>query len=211
MQIQPLFSNIASLLPGAARPGKLAAVRVAGAGENAPSADSPHEADTEDSLEISEEAEALIEGELTPEERQQVKELQIRDREVRAHEQAHLAAAGPYALGGPTYEHETGPDGNRYAVGGEVQIDTSPVPDDPEATIAKARVVRAAALAPAKPSAQDQAVAAAAAKMESEARAELMKQEQEERAAEGTEAPQPGEFDERSAIDETGRILDIAV
>ena len=62
---------------------------------------------------------------LTREETAEVRELQARDREVRAHEEAHKAAAGHLALGGPTYEYERGPDGREYAVGGEVQIDTS--------------------------------------------------------------------------------------
>ena len=43
-----------------------------------------------------------------------------------------------------------------------------------EATIDKAQVVRAAALAPARPSAQDRQVAAAATRMEAEARRELV-------------------------------------
>ena len=67
---------------------------------------------------------------------------------MRAHEQAHLAAAGPYANGAPTFEFQTGPDGRQYAVGGEVSIDTSPVPGDPEATVRKAQTVKRAALAP---------------------------------------------------------------
>ena len=96
------------------------------------------------------------------------------------HNPAHVAAAGPHALSGPTYEYHQGPDGNRYAVGGEVQIDTSPVQGDPEATIEKARVVRAAALAPANPSVQDHAVAAAATQMESKARTEVTRKKYEE-------------------------------
>src|SRR5579871_6985549 len=71
--------------------------------------------------------------------------LAATDRHVRAHEQAHLAAAGPYAIGGPSYSYAMGPDGHRYAVGGEVSLDTSPDPSDPEATIEKAKVIQAAA------------------------------------------------------------------
>ncbi|MEM1424828.1 MAG: putative metalloprotease CJM1_0395 family protein [Planctomycetota bacterium] len=114
--------------------------------------------------------------ELSEAEREQVRELKARDAEVKAHEQAHVAAAGPYYRGGPTYSYQQGPDGNRYAVGGSVQIDTSPVPGDPEATIAKAQTVRRAALAPAEPSTTDQQVAAAASKMEAQARQELNEQ-----------------------------------
>jgi len=99
--------------------------------------------------------------------------LRQRDQEVRLHEQAHLAAAGPYARGGPSYTYQTGPDGRRYAVGGEVPIDLSPVPGDPQATLRKAHTLRRAALAPAHPSAADQAVAARAAALAVQARQEL--------------------------------------
>lgn len=119
------------------------------------------------------------EQDLSQEEQREVQELKNRDREVRAHEQAHLAAAGPYATGGPTYEYQRGPDNRQYAVGGEVQIDTSPE-KDPEATIRKAQTVRRAAQAPAEPSSQDRSVAAAAARMEAQARQELSQQRQEE-------------------------------
>lgn len=98
--------------------------------------------------------------------------LSARDREVRAHEQAHAAVGGQYA-GSPTYEFVKGPDGVNYAVAGEVSISTGSVPNDPEATIQKARQIRAAANAPADASGQDRAVAAAASSLEAEARAEL--------------------------------------
>lgn len=113
---------------------------------------------------------------LSPEDEEKVDQLKQRDNEVRQHEQAHLAAAGPYALGGPSYEYTSGPDGRRYASGGEVQIDTSPISDDPEATLAKAKVVKRAALAPADPSGQDYRVAAQADRMAAEARQELAAQ-----------------------------------
>ncbi len=111
-------------------------------------------------------------GELTEDEQEEVEALRSRDAEVRAHENAHKAAAGQHARGGPRYEYERGPDGRRYAVGGEVKIDTSAVPDDPDATIMKMRQVRRAALAPAEPSPQDRRVAAEASAKETAARAE---------------------------------------
>ncbi len=111
-------------------------------------------------------------GSLSEKEQRQVRELQARDREVRIHEQAHVAAAGSLYRGGPTYDFQRGPDGKRYAVGGSVQIDTSPG-STPEETIAKAQQMRRAALAPAEPSSTDRAVAASAARLEAEARAEL--------------------------------------
>ncbi len=105
-------------------------------------------------------------------ERDQIQELAARDREVRAHEQAHAAVAGQYGSS-PTYSFVRGPDGVSYAVGGEVKIDTSPIPGDPEATLRKAQQLRRAANAPADPSSQDSSVAALAAQMEQQARAEM--------------------------------------
>ncbi|MCB0343893.1 MAG: hypothetical protein KDD66_02185 [Bdellovibrionales bacterium] len=111
-------------------------------------------------------------GELTDEEQLELEELKARDREVRTHEQAHLAALGPYKSGGPSYEYQTGPDGKQYAVGGEVPVDASPEPE-PEKTVTKMQTIQRAALAPAEPSSTDRAVAAKAAQLESQARAEI--------------------------------------
>lgn len=124
--------------------------------------------------------------ELTKEEQREVQELKQRDTEVRRHEQAHIAAGGRYARGGAHYEYTTGPDGRQYASGGEVSIDVSAA-RTPEATIAKAQVVRRAALAPAQPSGQDRQVAAAASQMETEARMEIAKERQEEMRAQQEE------------------------
>jgi hypothetical protein len=98
---------------------------------------------------------------LTAGERDVVRQLAARDREVRQHEQAHARAGGAQA-GSPSFSYQTGPDGKRYAVGGSVPIDTAPVKGDPEATIAKMAVVIAAALAPASPSGPDRRIAAQA-------------------------------------------------
>ncbi len=117
---------------------------------------------------LSEEDEDLAYGELTEEEEEIVEELEKRDAEVRAHENAH-AAAGAGITGRPSYEYTVGPDGKQYAIGGSVQIETSPVSNDPEATIAKADKIRTAALAADSPSAQDYAVASAASQMKAEA------------------------------------------
>ncbi len=100
----------------------------------------------------------------TPEELKEIEELKKRDLEVRRHEQAHFRSGGRYASP-PKYEFQTGPDGRRYAVGGSVDIDMSEVPDDPQATLEKARIVKRAALAPEEPSAKDRKVAREAEEM----------------------------------------------
>lgn len=131
----------------------------------------------------------LLSTELTEEEEKIVRELQQTDQEVRAHEQAHKTVGGPYA-GAIQYQTTTGPDGREYAIGGSVQIDVSPVPNNPEATVRKMDVVIRAALAPAEPSSEDFAVARAAqqARIVAQREAELQRQaEQAERRGDGGE------------------------
>jgi len=97
---------------------------------------------------------------LSDEEQKRVQELKKIDREVRAHERAHRAAGGTLT-GSAQFTYTRGPDGQQYAVSGEVSIDTGRE-QSPAATAAKMEAVIRAALAPANPSAQDVAVAAQA-------------------------------------------------
>ncbi|TKA91281.1 hypothetical protein FAZ79_01730 [Guyparkeria sp. SB14A] len=112
---------------------------------------------------------------MSNEEQRVLAELKARDQEVRAHENAHRAAGGDLVRGG-SYDYQQGPDGKRYAIGGDVQIDTTPVAGDPRATAEKMAQVIRAALAPAEPSPTDLAVAAQATaernRAQSEARAD---------------------------------------
>lgn len=110
--------------------------------------------------------------ELSEVEQALVQQLRLIDRAVRAHELAHVAAGGRYVTKPASYQYEVGPDGRRYAVGGEVTIDTS-VPSDPEEALAKAQIIERAALAPVDPSPQDYQVAAKARQMATDARREL--------------------------------------
>ena len=129
-------------------------------------------------------------------EQAEIRELEARDREVRAHEQAHAAVGGQYA-GAPRYEFETGPDGQRYAVGGDVSIDISEE-NTPEETLRKLQQVRAAALAPAEPSPQDLRVAAEAARGAAEAQAEINRQASEEALAPNEDADQQASITQAS-------------
>lgn len=109
----------------------------------------------------------------------QVRELAQRDREVRAHEQAHAAVGGAHASH-PHYDLQKGPNGVSYAVSGHVNIDVSEVAGDPQATLEKMQIVQRAALAPANPSAADRAVAAKAAQSAAQARVELARERNEQ-------------------------------
>ncbi|WP_100143594.1 putative metalloprotease CJM1_0395 family protein [Shewanella carassii] len=101
----------------------------------------------------------------------EIDSLMKRDTQVRSHEQAHAAVGGIHA-GQPAFEFEKGPDGKRYAVEGEVQIDVSVVNGDPLATMAKMKQVYAAAMAPVDPSMADIRVAAEAMRKYNQAREE---------------------------------------
>jgi hypothetical protein len=131
----------------------------------------------------------------------EVRGLRERDREVRMHEQAHAAVGGQYA-GAPSYEYESGPDGKRYAVGGEVSIDVS-AEKTPADTIRKMQQVKAAALAPAEPSAQDYKVAADATQQEKSARSELAK----EQTADVSPTPSPPSDMSMAGIDAGRQVL----
>lgn len=106
-----------------------------------------------------------------------IQQLQARDREVRQHEQAHMAAAGGLLKAGPFYSYVQGPDGKRYAIGGSVEIDTSESSDDPEANLEKGQRIQAAALAPGEPSGADLAIAKLGARIEQRALAEIARRE----------------------------------
>jgi hypothetical protein len=154
------------------------------------------------------------ESELNAEEKRALERLKARDREVRAHESAHKTAAGNLARGGAQFEFETGPDGRRYAVGGEVSIDTSKVPGDPQATISKAEAIQRAANAPAQPSNQDRTVAAQASRMEAEARQELAAEEGDAEETEASRSRTPStdsRFSQTSQPAQVGELIDVLV
>lgn len=102
--------------------------------------------------------------ELSPQQQQQISKLKSADAEVKAHEQAHISAASGLRTSAPSYQYETGPDGKKYAVSGEVNISFSQT-GDPKKDLQMAESLKAAALAPANPSGQDMSVAKQADEM----------------------------------------------
>ncbi|WP_413701957.1 putative metalloprotease CJM1_0395 family protein [Psychromonas sp. KJ10-10] len=136
--------------------------------ENNPNTQAPADTNAKD--------EADSQSEYTEEELALIDSLKLRDAEVETHERAHAIVGGQYA-GSPSYTYETGPDGVKYAVSGEVSIDTSRIPGDPQATLQKARQIKVAALAPAEPSTQDRRVAAKADQMATQARNDILEEQ----------------------------------
>lgn len=128
---------------------------------------------------------------LTAEEQKRVAQLKKTDQEVRAHERAHKAAGG--SLTGPAhFTYEQGPDGQSYAVSGEVSIDTGRE-GSAAATVKKMKTIIRAATAPANPSAQDLAVAAQARQTLNEASSEV---QQEQDPLDGGDERKPTEFNQ---------------
>ncbi len=118
----------------------------------------------------------------------EIQQLQQREKAVIAHEQAHIAVGGQYA-GPASYSYTLGPDKKDYISGGEVSIDVSDE-STPQKTIPKMQQVRAAALAPMDPSAQDMSVAATATQKEADAQREVYAEQME--SAQQAEAGQKG-------------------
>ncbi len=87
-----------------------------------------------------------------------VAELMQIDAGVRSHERQHFFTAGGLASGVPEYQYAIGPDGRLYAVGGHVDVSTTPTTDPAKAARDGAALARAAT-APADSSAQDVNVA----------------------------------------------------
>ncbi len=150
----------------------------------------PREAESKPAKGTAEQRQSQSGQELTQEEQKEVQDLKKQDQQVRQHEQAHQAAGGRYTRGGAQYSFTNGPDGRRYASGGEVSIDMS-AEEAPEATVAKMNTVRRAALAPMDPSPTDRAVAARATQKAASARQEQAKERMEEAAEESS----PGRAD----------------
>jgi hypothetical protein len=116
------------------------------------------------------------ETQYTPSQQRRIAELARIDAEVRAHEQAHINVGRDLITSGPSYEYTYGPDGRRYAVGGEVGIDTS-AEKEAQANIDKGQRIQDTALAPADPSPQDYAVATTGRALEELGRNEIRQQQ----------------------------------
>ncbi len=106
------------------------------------------------------------ESELSPEARDNLRELQGIDRAVKAEEQTHAAVAGAYGST-PQYTYVRGPDGRQYAVGGSVAVDTSSAVTPEQAQQAAGAVAASAASVSTPSSADFQAVAQANANQSS--------------------------------------------
>ena len=149
--------------------------------ESSPTAEKKNAEEPRSSSEIK--SRAASDAGLTDAEKKIVEQLKQADSEIKRHEMAHVAAGAGVTTSGANYTYKTGPDGQRYAVAGDVKINMSAVPGDPQATIDKMAKVKRAALAPASPSAQDRRVASKASTLAAKAMQDLMVQTAREQAS----------------------------
>ncbi|MDP8243672.1 MAG: putative metalloprotease CJM1_0395 family protein [Candidatus Hinthialibacter antarcticus] len=149
---------------------------------------------SQDTVEIKSDDNTRSGSKLTEQDQKEVEKLEKRDAEVRTHEQQHKSAGGGIT-GAIQLEYQVGPDGEQYAVGGEVSVDTSKE-ETPEATIQKAQQIQRAALAPAEPSNQDRAAASKAQRMEAEARLDLNEESRENAGISDPTVDEDGETEE---------------
>ncbi len=185
--IGPVPFSSSSWQPGAGLVGNAEAARRVGEPGNAEVSGRAAEAAAQGKVAEGEAAQKPNGEALSQEELQHLEQLKTTDREVRQHELAHQIAGGQYT-GAVSYQFERGPDGQRYAVAGEVSIDYGPVPGDPRATIGKMQQVISAALAPADPSPKDHQVAAQARQYLLTAQLEMAQQAS---ARHSAERPEP--------------------
>ena len=146
----------------------------------------------------SEQSSGSGEEELTQQEQREVQELKMTDSKVKAHEHAHKAAAAGLSTSGPNYEYETGPDGEKYVVAGDVNVSYRQS-SDPEENLRNAQQLKASALAPADPSSQDRKVAMQAEREIAQARQEI--QEEQRKNEEETESSSTAATQNQTEID----------
>ncbi|MFQ3196373.1 MAG: hypothetical protein ACJAUL_001069 [Paraglaciecola sp.] len=157
-----------------------------------------------------EEAEQRQQAQQEQQKMAEIAELKERDAEVRSHEQAHASLGGQHAAA-PQYNYTNGPDGRRYAVDGYVSIDIAQA-TSPEETIGKMQQVKAAALAPAEPSAQDVRVASQASQKTIEARNQISAQRLEDNQTQFNPlAPDESEiFKQSIELENIGQVADVS-
>lgn len=123
----------------------------------------------------------------SPQVQAEVKNLQLTEKEVIAHEQAHKSV-GRDLVGPASYTYTDSPDNRRYIDGGEVPIN-SKEGSTLEETLNILERVKVAALAPADPSPQDLRVATSATAQIQQKRGEITQERYEELTTDEQEEP----------------------
>lgn len=200
--IGPVPFSSSSWQPGAGLVGNAEAARRVGEPGNGEAAGRAAEDAAQGKVAEGEAAQKPNGETLSQEELRHLEHLKTTDREVRQHELAHQIAGGQYT-GAVSYQFERGPDGQRYAVAGEVPIDYGPVPGDPRATIGKMQQVISAALAPADPSPKDHQVAAQARQYLLTAQLEMAQQAS---ARHSAERPEPNTTEATASTQASGTL-----
>ncbi len=99
------------------------------------------------------------------------KRLELSQTQIQRHVESHLAVSTQHSSP-PNYRYRPF-DGDLYVVSGDVQFDTSSEPNDPQATLEKAQLIRMASMAPTDPTLQDRNASQQAIMMAAQAKGEI--------------------------------------
>jgi hypothetical protein len=113
---------------------------------------------------------------LSEEEKERLEELRRRQNRIKRRHRTQAQVASKYTEGGPQYIYKRGPDGEMYAVKGEVEYDTTRE-DSPEQTIEKMKAIKKAVRATPEPTLEDKRVANEASQKLEEAKRKLRQQQ----------------------------------
>lgn len=99
------------------------------------------------------------------------KQLEFSQTQIQRHVESHLAVTAQHSSP-PNYQHSL-LDGRLYVVSGDVVFDTSAEPNDAQATLEKAQLIRMASMAPTDPTPQDRNASQQAIMMAAQAKSEI--------------------------------------
>ena len=99
------------------------------------------------------------------------KRLELSQTQIQRHVESHLAVSTQHSSP-PNYQYRPF-DGDLYVVSGDVLFDTSAEPNDPQATLEKAQLIRMASMAPTDPTLQDRNAAQQAIMMAAQAKGKI--------------------------------------
>ena len=99
------------------------------------------------------------------------KQLELSQTQIQRHIESHRAVTTQHSSP-PNYQYQP-LDGALYIVSGDVVFDTSAEPNNPQATLKKAQLIRMASMAPIDPSLQDRNASQQAMMMVTQAKGEI--------------------------------------
>ena len=101
------------------------------------------------------------------------KQLELSQTQIQRHVESHLAVTVTTQHSSPPNYQYSSLDGELYVVSDDVVFDTSSEPNDPQATLEKAQLIRMASMAPTDPTPQDRKASQQAIMMAAQEKSEI--------------------------------------